>query len=443
MVGGDPSTLDALTLTGESRVLPSAFDVTGFATAAVGVANLAAAELLAARNRRAIEPVTVDSREACAAFTSEQRFTPDGWERALAWDAIAGDYLGTDGWIRLHTNYAWHRGPVLRALDLEAPDRDAVTDAVATWKVDDLESRVVDLGGAAAVMHTRDEWSVHPHGSLSTTEPPVSIRHGTPLDGQRMAAAARPLDGVKVLDLTRVIAGPFSTRFLAAWGADVLRIDPPGFEEVSGIIPESSAGKRCAFLDLTSDGGRATLADLLAAADVVVHGFRPGALSRLGLDATHLRSRNPSLIISEHDAYGWTGPWAQRRGFDSLVQMSCGIAAARGSDRPRPLPCQALDHGTAFLLATAVCRSLTHRHRVGAPSDIRGALIGVANVLLRHPDPDGIAQPKPEWTDADLEPRATVWGPARAAPIPGRIGDVRPQLSIEPGPLGRHEPAFA
>jgi crotonobetainyl-CoA:carnitine CoA-transferase CaiB-like acyl-CoA transferase len=443
LVGGEQSTLDALTLTGDARVLPSVFDVTGFATACVGVAGLAAAELHAVRNGTDVDPVTVDAREASAAFTCEALFAPQGWERIGAWDAIAGDYRAADGWIRLHTNYANHRRAALRALDLDGADRDAVASAVAAWKTDDLEERVVELGGAAAAMHTLDTWSRHAHGSVVAAQEPVSITTRAPVaEGAPLAPCGRPLDGIKVLDLTRVIAGPFGTRFLAAWGADVLRIDPPGFEEVPGIVPESTAGKRCAFLDLASDDGRARFDELLHDADVVVHGFRPGALGALGLDAMHLRRRNPRLVVSEHDAYGWTGPWAHRRGFDSLVQMSCGIAAARGDDRPRPLPCQALDHGTGFLLAAAVCRALTLRHRTGAPSDVRGALIGAANVLVDRPVPDGMDQPPPTWSDADLEDRATAWGPARAVPIPGRIGDARPVLTVEPGPLGRHEPAF-
>jgi crotonobetainyl-CoA:carnitine CoA-transferase CaiB-like acyl-CoA transferase len=444
MLGGDPSALEALTITGDARVLPSVFDVTGFAAATVGVASLAAAELLTARNGSTdIPPVTVDTRAACAAFQCEALFEPIGWDRVGIWDPIAGDYEAADGWIRLHTNYASHRVAALRALGLDDADRDAVTEAVSRRKADELEGRVVDEGGAAAAMHARDVWAAHPHGAAVAGQTPIAVTFGAKAPDAPSGPADRPLSGVRVLDLTRVLAGPFGTRFLAAWGADVLRIDPPGFEEVPAIVPEATAGKRTAFLDLRSADGHARFLDLVARADVLVHGYRPGALAALGLDAAALRSRNPALIISEHDAYGWTGPWAARRGFDSLVQMSCGIAAARGADRPRPLPCQALDHGTGFLLAAAVCRALTHHERSGASSDIRGALVGAANVLCDHPDPDGIEQPAPEWTADDLEDRATDFGPARAVAIPGTIGDLRPRLDRPAGPLGRHEPAFA
>jgi crotonobetainyl-CoA:carnitine CoA-transferase CaiB-like acyl-CoA transferase len=167
-----------------------------------------------------------------------------------------------------------------------------------------------------------------------------------------------------VLDLTRVLAGPVATRFLAGYGADVLRIDPPGWNE-PGVIPEVTLGKRCARLDLTQAADRATFETLLAEADVLVHGYRPAALERLGYSEAYRRQRNPSLIDVALDAYGWTGPLAGRRGFDSLVQMSCGIAdhgmRRQGAGKPVPLPVQALDHATGYLIAAAVVRALIAR----------------------------------------------------------------------------------
>lgn len=442
ILGGDPSTPDRLELVGDQQLLPSVFNVTGLATAAVGVATLAAAELQATRNERDIERVGVTTREASAAFRCENLFVPEGWALPPIWDPIAGDYQGADGWIRLHTNYAPHRAAVLRALGWGDADRETVAAEVAGWKVDDLESRVVEEGGVAAAMRTREEWLVHPHGAATASTPPIEIIPGSSRTERSLPPSASPLTGVKVLDLTRVIAGPFATRFLAAWGAEVLRVDPPGFEEVPAIIPETTAGKRCAFLDLATKDGRTRLVGLVSEADVIVHGYRPGALDALGLDHDSLREANPGLIISQHDAYGWTGPWMGRRGFDSLVQMSCGIAAARGADRPRSLPAQALDHATGMHIAAAVCRALTTREQTGTPSDIRGSLIGAANFLCELPDPAGASIEPPSFTIEDTEPRQTWWGPARAVPIPGHIGDQSPHLTIEPGPLGRHGPAF-
>ena len=168
----------------------------------------------------------------------------------------------------------------------------------------------------------------------------------------------------QVLDLTRVLAGPVATRFLAGFGAEVLRIDPPWWDE-PGFVPEVTLGKRCTRLDLRASDGRDAFLALLAKADVLVHGYRPDALTRLGLGPEARRQTRPGLIDVSLDAYGWTGPWRSRRGFDSLVQMSAGIAEEgmrrAGADRPTPLPVQALDHATGYIMAAAVVRGITRR----------------------------------------------------------------------------------
>jgi crotonobetainyl-CoA:carnitine CoA-transferase CaiB-like acyl-CoA transferase len=261
----------------------------------------------------------------------------------------------------------------------------------------------------------------------------------------RWAAAAvdRPLSGIRVLDLTRVIAGPVCTRVLAAFGAEVLRIDPPGFAEVPAIVPDSTAAKRCAALDLASDHGRRRFGELVAAADVVVHGLRPGAMEGLGFGTAELRERNPGIVTARLDAYGWQGPWASRRGFDSLVQMSTGIAAAAGAERPVPLPAQALDHGTGYLLAAAVVRGLARRLATGAPVDITASLLGTAGVVLAHPWPEGLGLEAPSFDATDTIPVDTAWGPARAVPCPVSVTGWPAWWDVPAGPLGRHEAAFA
>ncbi|MDD9371909.1 MAG: CoA transferase, partial [Acidimicrobiales bacterium] len=257
-----------------------------------------------------------------------------------------------------------------------------------------------------------------------------------------LSHSGRPLAGVKVLDLTRVIAGPVCTRFLAAHGATVLRIDPPGFDEVGALLPETTAGKRAAWLDLSTTAGRNRFLSLVGEADVLVHGLRPGALERHGLGPDEVREANPAMVTARLDAYGWRGPWAARRGFDSLVQMSCGIAAAgmaaTGADRPTPLPAQALDHGAGHLLAAAVARALAS----GRAADVTASLVGVANLLIGLPDPAGIGAGEPRWSDEDREQRATEWGPAMVAPMPGELAGWPMSLDAPAGPLGRHAPTF-
>lgn len=456
LTGASPIPEGALTVTGPRAVLPASFDVTGLATASVAAATLAAAEFLAARDGSGeIRPVTVDSGAACAAFACEGLFTPVGWSVPAIWDPIAGDYQARDGWIRLHTNYAHHRDAVRRVLG--AGDKDAVRAAVREWKSGDLETAVVEAGGCAAAMRTRADWLASAAGSATAGTPPLRVtqgqfsggRTGSPVvrgkepgSTRRDAGAGLPFAGIRVLDLTRVIAGPVCTRFLAAYGADVLRLDPPGFAEVPALLPETTAGKRTAAVDLAAPSGRDTFARLVADADVLVTGLRADALARLGYDDAALAALNPALIIASLNAYGWDGPWRNRRGFDSLVQMSSGIAAAAaGRGKPVPLPVQALDHATGYLLAAAVGRALTRCRADRAVSRIHASLIGTANFLCTLPAPAD-QPPGPSPAEFALEDTATAWGPARRVPLPGRIAGVDPAWRIEAGPLGRHQPAW-
>jgi hypothetical protein len=459
-VGGPAGPLDSVALTGPRSVLPSRFDVTGLATASVAAATLAAAEFLAVRESpaRALRPVTADSRQACAAFAAEGLFTPVGWERPAVWDPIAGNYPTQDGWIRLHTNYAYHRTVVERLLG--AADRESVRAAVADWKAADLETAVVEAGGCAAAMHSRDDWLASAAGGATAHAPLVSVaqRRLAPGSGPTTtlgaAAGARPYAGVRVLDLTRVIAGPVGTRFLAGYGADVLRIDPPGFAEVPALLPETTTGKRTAALDLRTADGRAAFEQLVATADVLVTGLRADALARLGYDDAALAELNPALIIASLDAYGWDGPWRDRRGFDSLVQMSAGIAAPGGpapgaaggaAGNPAPLPVQALDHGCGYLIAAAVGRALTRRLTDSAVDRIRVSLIGLANLLWSLPRAGDLGEqpPMPKPGDFRLVDAETAWGPARRVPLPGEIAGVEAGWRIAAGPLGRDQPAWA
>jgi hypothetical protein len=251
-----------LATTGPRVVFPAAFDVTGLATGAVAVATLAAAELLAMRRESPAPVVTVDSKAASAAFAAERLFAPVGWSGPPLWDPIAGNYRAADGWIRLHTNYAYHRAAVEQVLG--ARDRDTVQAAVAGRPAEELESAVVEAGGAAAVMHERSQWLSSPPGAVTADAPLMMISERPAAAGLRAGGGQQPLQGVRVLDLTRVIAGPVATKFLAGYGADVLRIDPPGFEEVPSLLPETTLGKRTTALDLTAPADRATFEQLVA-----------------------------------------------------------------------------------------------------------------------------------------------------------------------------------
>ncbi len=412
-VGGDPSARDRLTVTGTGN-LPSVFAVTPLAAASIGVAGLAISTLVGRLTGRSPD-VWVDRRLASFWFGSSIR--PQSWALPPSWDAVAGDYTTTDGWIKLHTNVPAHRRAALDVLGVAA-DRDAVAQAVAVWPGEALETAISAAGGCAAAMRSATTWASHAQGRAVAEEPLALRQNGAPAPPfQPLGTDDRPLSGVRVLDLTRVLAGPVATRFLAAYGADVLRIDPPDWDE-PGLVPEIMAGKRAARLDLRRPDTLNRLTRLLDRADILVHGYRPGALDRLGLDMETRRQRWPGLVDVGLNAYGWSGPWRGRRGFDSLVQMSTGLADAGmrrlKRDRPTPLPVQALDHATGYRMAAAAVLGLLHRLNTGSGVTVQTSLARTAAQLLAHPaDPD--AAPPAAETPADVDDtvEATSWGSAR------------------------------
>jgi crotonobetainyl-CoA:carnitine CoA-transferase CaiB-like acyl-CoA transferase len=430
-LGGDHAWLGRVEFAGQGG-LPSAFAVTDLATASIGAAALAIAERAASANSRP-PSVVVDRRLASLWFGFS--LNPQGWTLPPVWDPIAGDYPAADGWIRLHTNAARHREAALAALGCVG-ERDAVAAAVRSARADELEAAIVARGGCAAVMRSLADWADHPQGRAVAAEPLVLI------DKREAAGAAdgpidpaRPLAGVRVLDLTRILAGPVATRFLAANGADVLRLDPPDWNEPS-VAPEVTLGKRCARLDLKDAGGRARFLALLADADVIVHGYRPGALDALGLGEVERRRARPGLVDVSLDAYGWSGPWAGRRGFDSLVQMSAGIADEGmrrfGKDEPTPLPVQALDHAAGYFLAAAAVRGLAERAASGAGSSSRLSLARVAALLVN--ERVDASAPFAPIGEADYAPEieSTDWGPARR---------FKPPAAVEGAPMRWARPA--
>jgi len=352
------------------------------------------------------------------------------------WDAVAGDYETQDGWIKLHTNLPHHRKAALCVLEVGAI-RGKVKEAVQSWHRDELETEIVKMGGVAAAMRSRDEWRAHPQGQAVACEPLITWS-----DARRSqirswpASRARPLNGLRVLDLTRVLAGPVATRTLAGFGADVLRIDPPGWDEPN-VVPDITLGKRCSFLELNQPADRKTFEDLLSKADVLIHGYRPDALAGLGYNEEARLDISPSLIEISLDAYGWTGPWSKRRGFDSLVQMSCGIADAgmhwANRDQPTLLPVQALDHATGYLMAAAAVRAVSLAANGNGLKNARLSLARTAELLIANPQSiEGALGKQPAPEDFLNSTEQTPWGQAHR---------LKPAVNIEGVPMEWRRPA--
>lgn len=436
---GNTLATDRLSFVGHGS-LPSYFAVTELAAASMGASGLALAELTQSLD------VVVDRRLASLWFN--KTISPLGWKIPPEPALGPADYRTRDGWIRLHTNAPHHRDAALRVLDVpESPE--AVTAAVSAWNATELETAMVANGACAAEMRSWADWQEHPQGRAVLAEPLLRWRCGSKAAPSSWTpSSTQPLAGLKVLDMTRVLAGPAATRLLAGLGATVLRIDPPWWDEPTGA-PEMSLGKRCTRLDLREEKDLEHWKTLLSEADIFVHGYRSDALTALGVDAEQRQSIRPGLIDVSLDAYGFTGPWKHRRGFDSLVQMSMGIAEAgqrlSGSDRPFPLPVQALDHGTGYLLATAILRALTIRVETGVGSIVNGSLARTGALLMQTLDEKLIDRPQlspigaADWSDTS---EITQWGSAKRLRWPVKVSGVQVSWSLGSGPLGRHRAAW-
>lgn len=424
-----------------NNAFSSAFPVTELASTSLALAMQAAADLTG--NTHLLE---VDSRLASRWF--QHSFYPVNRERPVLWDEFSGDYATQDGWIRLHTNAPRHRAAMEKVLGVHH-DRMALSDTVATWKKTALETAVIDAGGCAAEMRSLTAWQQHPQGQSVQREALIeqTLQPEAPAPAWGLPLH-RPLLGVRVLDLTRIIAGPVATRFLAGLGAEVLRLDPPDWEEPT-LAEEITLGKRCARVDLNRAEGRALFESLLSKADVLVHGYRADALSARGYDQTRLQQLSPGLVDVSLNAYGWTGPWRNRRGFDSLVQMSCGIAESgrlwKKSDSPSPLPVQALDHATGYMMAAAVLEGMRQRmlHNIGFTARLslaRTACLLTDNPYPERVQPEGIGAPQAHDMRADTE--ITPWGIGCRLRSPVWLAETPLTWSRPASPLGSAEPVW-
>jgi len=431
-VGLDRSLAERTNITGPNEVLPSSFAVTEGATSLVAATSLAAAELSRTWTGTAAMPrVTVDTRHACAAFQSERHL--ELANTTELWDPLAGHYAASDGFVQFHTNFAHHRAGLVSALglDVRAARSDVERECIAVGRFE-LEQRVSDAGGIAAALRTLAEWTGHPHAAFSGRAP-VQLRsfEATSNDGQRRALATglpgRPLAGLRVLDMTRVIAGPVCGRTLAAYGATVLRVGAETLPVFDTILADTTLGKRFCHIDLGTKNGPGRLFELIAQADVVVTGFRPGSLADRGISHEAMLEVNPHLVIAELSAFGTDGPWGSRRGFDSITQTATGIVdeetKAFSASKPLPLPCQFLDHGSGFLLSLGVLAALLRRHESGGSTLVEVSLLGTRNWLVSLGRRDHLAASGLDDTTIDryTETRSTPYGSIRHVTHPGEI----------------------
>lgn len=418
--------------TAEGETLPSRLPVTELATGAVGAAAASAAFF--ARARGASPVVTrwdVDPRHVAASFRGDQLLRLDG-RSFPGFAELSGFFRTADGWLRTHANYPHHRARLLKAVSLpEDADRAALAARLADLDAVEAEELVRGQQGIAVAVRTPEQWAAHPQSAAAAALPLVAIEGlddapagPRPYRG-KLRDPALPLAGLRVLDLTRVIAGPVATRTLALLGADVLRVDDPHMPEIASQYLDNGMGKRSTLLDLRDSGDRGTFDALLGDAGVVVTGYRPHALDRFGLAPRELAVRRPGLVVATLDAWGPAGPWSGLRGFDSIVQAATGIAALTSADGEKPgaLPAQALDHASGYLLAAGVLTALNRQVDAGGTWHVHTHLARTAHALLGLGESTAPASTQPDLDDCMRE-QATPGGllryPAPAFGMPAR-----------------------
>ncbi len=460
--------LHRATLTGQDPVLPSSFAVGTAAQASIAAAALAATQVGVLRGLPA-HSVRVDMQHA--ALECLTHFAIDGHVPDI-WDKYSGVYRAQGGWVRIHANFAHHRDGALALLGLTAGDGTSKADverALQAWRAEDFEQAAAERGLVVAALRTHSQWQAHPQATALAKQPLFAIEdiaapaifHWSsgqlPSQKQRWRVAqqpsdakpALPLQGLRVLDLTRILAGPVCGRALAAYGADVLLVNSPHLPNIAAIA-DTSRGKRSALLDLRTDQGKAVLRQLIADADIFVQGYRPGALQALGFGPEDVAAINPHIVYVSLSAYGDTGPWAQRRGFDSLVQTAMGFnadeSAAAGlnlaTDPPRPLPMQILDHATGYLMAFAALAALIKQKEQGGAHHVRLSLARTGQWLrsLGRVD-NGFSVPKPS-LGPYLYTEPSGFGQLTALTHSARLSGAELRWALPAMPPGTHEAAW-
>jgi crotonobetainyl-CoA:carnitine CoA-transferase CaiB-like acyl-CoA transferase len=446
--GQPEDALQSIALTGAEPALPSSFAVGTAAQASIAASAVAASEVWRLRTGRR-QQVAVDMRDAAIEFRSERYLRVDG-ETPRDWhDKAAGLYRCGDGrWVRIHCNFPHHRDGVLRLLGCDH-ERAAVERALQAWQAEAFERAAAEAGLVVTMSRSFAEWDAHPQGQAVAALPAISIERISDAPPQRLPPGERPLSGIRVLDLTRVIAGPVCGRTLAAHGADVLLITAAHLPQMGPLVIDNGRGKLSTYIDLRQASGREALASLLRDADVFVQGYRPGAVPALGFSPEHAARVRPGIVYVSLCAYGHEGPWASRRGFDSLVQNANGInhaeAEAAGAEQPKPLPCQALDHATGYFMAFGAMAALARQAAEGGSWHVRVSLAQTGHwIRSLGRVPNGFACPDPGFADVRdrLQDDQSGFGRLTAVRHAAVLAETPPRWARPSVPLGSHPPAW-
>ena len=454
IAGWDEERTQGLTITGGTDpILPTSFRIGDTSTAALSAVGLAVSDLWESRMGRRQE-VSVDARRATASLRSGKYMEMDGAGVSTERNTVMGVYPTKDGrWSYLHCNFPNHRAAALSVLGV-AEDRDAVTKAVAKWNAQDLEDAIIEAKGAGGMVRTMEEWAKHPQAAAIANLPLMEIVKLADSPPEALPEGSRPLSGVRVLDLTRVLAGPTCARTLAEHGADVMKITGAHLPNIGYQEYDTGHGKLNAQLDLRETKDMETLRGLVSQTDVFSQGYRPGTLGGRGLSPEELAELRPGIVYISLCAFSHMGPWASRRGFDTVVQTVSGITNRQGdlfpgaNPGPQFYPVSAIDYLTGYLMAFGGMVALNRRVHEGGSWLVRISLAQVGRWLVSQGE---IPEADLKNIPAEFNPEEIAsWSTVSDTPM-GKLGHLGPVLSLSETPprwartsvpLGHHDPVW-
>ncbi len=438
---------------GSDPILPTPFRVGVAGAATLAATGLAAADLWEQRTGRR-QRIGVDVRQATASLRSGHYLKVGDGQVSPGRNSIMGFYPTKDGrWSYVHANFPNHRAAALGVLGCEE-NREAVARAVAGWNAADLEEAIIAAKGAGGMVRTKAEWAEHPQAAAIAALPLMEIVRIGDSPAEPLPRGDRPLSGVRVVDVTRVLAGPTCARTLAEHGADVMKISAAHLPNLGYQELDTGHGKLSTYLDLRQQQYVDTLRDLVRAADVFSQGYRPGTLGARGLSPEDLAAIRPGLVYVSLCAFGHTGPWASRRGFDTVIQSVSGITARQGevfpgkTPGPQFYPVSAIDYCTGYLMATGAMVALKRRAEEGGSWLVRISLAQVGKwiVDLGEVPAEALGDVPAEFTSAELDRWSmtsdTPSGRLRHLAPVVQLSETRPYWARPTVPLGYHPPVW-
>jgi len=440
---------DQVQISGTDPVLASNFFIGTAGAAAIAATGLAAANLWQEKTGRS-QSVSIDVRRAAMAMRSDRFLHRDG-KNIYGWDPVSGIYQAKDGrWIQLHCNYPHHRDRTVTLLGAK-PEKDSVTSAIAKMDALEIENAVTEAGSIAGMVRSPEEWAAHPQSSSVDALPLFEILKIGDNDPEPLPDGKRPLSGIRVVDVTRVIAGPMCGRTLAEHGADVMRISGPGLAFSEALVIETGHGKIAAEIDLGIESGKESMRDLIRSSDVFSQGYRPGTIANRGFSPEEMAAIRPGIICVSLSAFSHAGPWQHKRGFDSIVQCCSGLVHEHSQGRDEPpvhLPAQCLDYVTGYLGAFGVMEALRRRANEGGSWLVRVSLAQTAHWLKRlgrfGTSEDARDLPDPELSDVmDLTMQTeTKFGSIVHLAPAVTLSETPAYWASPPVPLASHAPVW-